>query len=38
MFKMMKIKRKNIEGEEEKEKKLDTDGSLMYTVDLQSNG
>jgi len=35
---MMKIKRKNIEGEEEKEKKLDSGGSLLYTVDLQLNG
>jgi len=35
---MMKIKRKKREGEEEKEKKLDVGGSLLYTMDLQSNG
>jgi hypothetical protein len=39
IFKMMKIKRKKREGKEEKEKKkLGVGGSLLYRIDMQSNG
>jgi hypothetical protein len=38
MIKMMKIKRKKREGEEDNEKQLGVVGTLLHTMDLQSNG